>query len=405
MKSVKSVIVDKMHKMQNVFCELNAHGVTVKLCVPGKYYRGTRFDWAGIIRRLSFSGHEYVDEWFDNYDPTHHDCVCGPVEEFTQIGYESALVASTPIPASASEALFLKIGVGMLLRPSAESHYDRFNVYEIADPGLRSFDISSDGSSATFRHQLSRNIHSDSSDPYCGLRSDPPCRPLTDLPTSAPSIPTHFASDSFGYDYVKTISIIGPGEIILSHCLKNTGTLQLSGSVYDHNFFNLDSMQVGPDTFIDFPFKPIGDWRSPYDNVALTQSGIRFSRPLAKGESVFMGNLRPAPQANPASPDNSVPQANSTPTTTNTSAVLSTGSKTSFPTNGSKSALLSKPTYDNSFRLRNAGSGAGVIAECAAPFDYMVFWSNHRVACLEPYIPFHILPGETFSWDIKYRLI
>lgn len=348
-----------MDNMQNDFYELKAHGVTVKLCAPGKYYRGTRFDWAGIIRRLSFAGHDYVDEWFDNYDPTHHDCVCGPVEEFTQIGYESALETSAPAPTStqtpvstpapapisastpvkASEWLFLKIGVGMLRRPSAESHYDRFNVYEIADPGHRSFDISPDGSSATFRHQLSCNVHSAPSDPYHSLPYDP-----------------------VGYDYVKILSIVGHGEIILSHCLKNTGTLPLAGSVYDHNFFTLDSMQVGPNTLIDFPFKPIGDWRSSYDNVALTESGIRFSRPLAKGESVFMGNLRPA--------------------------------KSTIPE--------SKSGY--SFRLQNAVSGAGVIAECPTTFDYMVFWSNHRVACLEPYIPFRILPGETFSWSIKYHL-
>lgn len=311
-----------MNSLVNGYVEgLKARGVSLTLCVPdveSGYYRGTRFDWAGIIRSLSFKGHEYVDEWFDNYDPAHHDCVCGPVEEFTQIGYEDALAGGA----------FLKIGVGMLRKP-VEEKYDRFNVYEISDPGERSFSIDSERGSAVFRHLLKSGL-------------------------------------GYEYDYVKEVSIKAQGVLELSHTLKNTGPLPLSGSVYDHNFFTLDSMRVGPATLIDFPFKPEGDWRQSYDNVALTGSGIRFSKELVKGDSVFMGNLHP-------------------------------GNK------GEDSLSGHFPGY--SFRLFNASSGAGIEAKCESPFDFMVFWSNHRVSCLEPYIPFCVQPGGSFSWTIVYKML
>ncbi len=34
------------------------------------YYRGTRFDWSGVIASLRYKGHQYFGQWFDTYNPT-----------------------------------------------------------------------------------------------------------------------------------------------------------------------------------------------------------------------------------------------------------------------------------------------------------------------------------------------
>ena len=45
------------------------------------YYRGTRFDWSGVISSLKWRDHEYFGQWFEKYDPKIHDAIAGPVEE------------------------------------------------------------------------------------------------------------------------------------------------------------------------------------------------------------------------------------------------------------------------------------------------------------------------------------
>jgi hypothetical protein len=294
---------------------LKMQALSLTLCLPDLsqgYYRGTRFDWAGLIRDLRIGRHRYVDEWFDSYDPLKHDCVCGPAEEFTEIGYAQAHIGGE----------FLKIGVGTLVKPK-EKEYDRFNLYKIANPGIRSFEQNDD--EVSFRHLL--------------------------------------IADNYGYDYRKKIVLADEDRIILKHMLKNLGPSELPGSVYDHNFFTLGKSVVGTETRISFPFKPIGDWRSSYDSVSLAENGIAFSRHLQEGETVYMGNLHPNEQNE-------------------------------------------QETYSGyAFELGNVKTGMNVKAQCNSDFTHFVFWANHRIACLEPYIPFHIYPGESFNWEIEYLFI
>src|SRR5262245_11340566 len=79
---------------------------TIRLPDPtAGYYRGTRFDWAGVIASLRWHDHEYFGQWFDRYDPTIHDAITGPVEEFltndSGLGYDEARPGDT----------FVRIGV------------------------------------------------------------------------------------------------------------------------------------------------------------------------------------------------------------------------------------------------------------------------------------------------------
>ena len=159
------------------------------------------------------------------------------------------------------------------------------------------------------------------------------------------------------YSYAKTVSLPLEGQLRIVHEMRNTGTKPLGFHVYNHNFFVLDGAFTGRDTLFRFPFKPEGNWRAPYECVRLTDNGIVFSRDLEASESVFMGNLHPA-----------------------------------------------APVFrGHSFELNNTGNGLAVHAACDAPMEYAVFWSNHEVSCIEPYIRFDIAPGETAIWTIVYR--
>lgn len=162
----------------------------------------------------------------------------------------------------------------------------------------------------------------------------------------------------WGYEYGKTVRIIDGNSYEITHRLLNTGSKTIEGQTYNHNFFTFGNACPGPDIEIDFPFVPCGNWRSVYDCVALSDRGIRFSRILKEGEgSVFMGNLRP-------SDGNILP--------------------------------------GEIFTQR--ASGHEVTCMCDRAFDHIVFWSNHRVSCIEPFIPVKVLPGEEFCWKYTYMV-
>ena len=292
--------------------EIKNKTLTITLHVPDGlegYYRGTRFDWAGVFASIEYKGCNYTEEWFEKYSPTMHDAVCGPVEEFSPIG----------LPDSAPGGAFLKIGVGVLEK--IEGEYDRFKLHNILDPGRRTFCMTEN--SAVFGHFIDSDI-------------------------------------GYGYEYIKEIAVTGENTFVIRHSIKNTGRRPLEGNVYNHNFFTLGLLKTGENRQLDLPFKPEGDWRAEYKEVGFTESGIRFTRILQKGESVFTGNLHESGKGMTGSP--------------------------------------------NSFELRDTATGCSVKAFCAVPMIKSVFWSNHRIACIEPYIGFDIHPGETMDFDIEYTL-
>src|SRR5215212_1092670 len=44
------------------------------------YYRGSRFDWSGVMPELKYEDHSYFGQWFEQYSPTLHDAIMGPVD-------------------------------------------------------------------------------------------------------------------------------------------------------------------------------------------------------------------------------------------------------------------------------------------------------------------------------------
>ena len=176
------------------------------------YYRGTRFDWAGVIPSLEYKGHNYFGVWFDKYDPKLHDAITGPVEEFyfkdAALGYAEAKAGGT----------FVRIGVGVLRKPE-EPKFDRFHTYEIVDGGK--WTVNAHRESIDFHHRLADK------------------------------------ASGYAYDYHKTVRLLsGKPEMEIEHTLKNTGSKPIETDVYNHNFFVIDGQQTGPDLSVTFPFDP-----------------------------------------------------------------------------------------------------------------------------------------------------
>lgn len=161
------------------------------------FYLGTRFDRSGVFDSVLFEGIELAGRWFERYDPLMHDAVCGPAEEFT--------VLPGPEP-----GLLLKIGVG-LLKDDGQP-YDRFKLYDIADPGDWAVEASED--KMLLIHQLK------------GV-----------------------------YKYRKEICLTGESTFEIRHEIDSD--IPLETEVYNHNFWTMGSEEVGESRRIDLPFAPV----------------------------------------------------------------------------------------------------------------------------------------------------
>jgi len=187
------------------------------------YFKGTRFDWAGVIGRLEYQNHVYYDKWFTRMDPSQRDydatgadiiagpntAVTGPVEEFQRpLGYDQA-------PAGGA---FVKIGVGVLKKPADGSNYSTYRLYEILDGGKRTTDTKTDAITFT----------QDVREPVSG----------------------------YAYSYTKILRLTaGKPELKLEHVLKNTGTKRIETPVYNHNFLELDGLPIGAGYVIKAPYE------------------------------------------------------------------------------------------------------------------------------------------------------
>ena len=204
-------------------------------------YRGTRFDWSGIISSLQFGGHEYFGRWYEHHDPKIHDAITGPVEEFRTndkgLGYDEAKVGAT----------FVRIGVGTVRKPD-ELAYRAYDTYEIVDPGK--WTINRHNDRIEFTHRLT-------------------------------------SEDGYAYVYRKTIHLVkGKPELLIEHSLKNTGQKVIDTTQYNHNFFVIDHEVVGPEISIKFAFTPVPT-RGFNDRAEVRGKEIIFPRELQGKNGVF----------------------------------------------------------------------------------------------------------------------
>jgi hypothetical protein len=224
--------------------EIASSHIRAKLYLPDArqgYYRGTRFDWSGVVASLECNGHNYFGKWFEHYDPKLHDAIMGPVEEFftnnAGLGYDEAKPGQS----------FVKIGVGALRKPD-EPRYSSFNRYEIVDSGKWSVKKGPDW--IEFVHELPE-------------------------------------TSGYAYTYRKRMHLPkGKLELVLEHSLKNTGRKVIPTSVYNHNFFMLDGQPSGPDFVVRVPF----DLRATADLKGLAEirgKELVYLQELQKGQTVF----------------------------------------------------------------------------------------------------------------------
>lgn len=236
---------------------LTNRSMRLTLNMPGQGanpYRGTRFDWSGVIASLQWEGNTYFGRWFERMDPNIHDftydpsgivagpctAVTGPVEEFTAaLGYQNA-------PAGGS---FVKIGVGVLRKPR-DAPYDSFHLYEIKDPGQ--WHVSRRPDAVQFEQEV----------------SDP--------------------SSGFAYQYQKTIEISGHEPVLtIEHTLKNTGKRAIETDVYDHNFLVMDDKAPGRNLTIRVPFQIVPVHAPEKDLAEVSGNHIHLLRDLEGQDRVY----------------------------------------------------------------------------------------------------------------------
>ena len=206
------------------------------------YYRGTRFDWSGVIYSLKFQGHEYFGEWQKSDDPYRHDRITGPVEEYRTdnkgLGYDEAPAGGT----------FLRIGVGVCEKPNEQDYRWRHS-YKVVDPGK--WAARRDGDWIEFTQEV------------------------TD------------SRSGYGYRYTKRLALTpGRPELLIEHTLTNTGAKRIESSVYNHNFFVIDGQPAGPDFVVRFPFELRAD-RDMRGIAAVQGRNVVYLKEVPAGESVI----------------------------------------------------------------------------------------------------------------------
>jgi hypothetical protein len=224
--------------------------ITARIAPPDLkrgFYRGTRFDQAGVVTSLKFKGRDFYGPWFDRVAPEVLDytydaqgrvvggpdsATSGPVEEFAPLGFE------------AKPGTFVKIGVGVLRQTDTQA-YDHYRHYQIIDPGKRTTKIARD--SVTFTQTLS--------------------------------------SGGTAYVYEKVLRLVpGKPELIIEHSLKNTGSKSISTSVYDHNFLKIKQGNAG--VRVTFPFPIATTTPPPADLVRIQDKTITYLRPMKNKERI-----------------------------------------------------------------------------------------------------------------------
>jgi len=197
------------------------------------YYRGTRFDWAGLISRVDYDRHSFLCEFKQEHDPFNHDDVCGTAEEFDIDSPPPGFVEAKPGDS------FMKIGVGVLERPDA-SDYAFWKRYKIRTAGT--WKIEHLPEKLTFQQNLQ-------------------------------------GPNGWAYDYTKVLEApAGSPSVRIMRRLKNTGTQTIKTDHYGHNFSRIDNLPAGTNYSLEFRFTPVltADSRAQ-DCVAVKGQSLIFT--------------------------------------------------------------------------------------------------------------------------------
>lgn len=229
------------------------------------FYRGTRFDWSGVISSLTLGRQEYYGLWFDKVAPNVRDYVfhegevvsgpntatLGPAEAFDPAEYPSFTQA-------APGAGFLKIGVGVLRKPTDGQAYSSFRTYEFVDGGVWASRASRDR--VEFTHTLSN------------------------------------AETGYGYVYRKTVRLVpGQPKMVMEHSLRNTGSRPIATTTFNHNFVTFGGAPTGAGLSLETAFKPQALRPARGGAARIERQKVVYTRALPDGDvySISLGGFGP----------------------------------------------------------------------------------------------------------------
>jgi hypothetical protein len=201
------------------------------------FYRGTRFDWAGVIGPVEVHGKQLFLPWKETHNPENNDDITGPCDEFgmhSPLGFANAKEGGR----------FVKIGVGELTK-GTDGEYAFWKKYAIAKAG--EWSVTEKAGALHFRQNYSGDL-------------------------------------GYGYVYLKAIAP-APHGFTIRYNLVNSGTKPIETDVYNHNFFNVAGASTGKGFAVEFPFVP--KLKEPRERFAeltkLDQKTIAFTGELDQG--------------------------------------------------------------------------------------------------------------------------
>lgn len=216
------------------------------------YYRGSRFDWSGVVARAEYAGHQFYRPWHAKHNPFGHDAIEGTAEEFSMDsppGFDEV----------AAGGVFYKIGIGALEKkettvkdangqmvPQAYSFAGEHKVVQAAPWKVA--------------HDKDRIEFAQDFQPQRG----------------------------WGWKYVKKIVLAKDAPAFtIERTLTNAGTKTIDTTHYCHNFTLIDDTPVGPDYRIRLPFSPPADQKFKGTLAAIKDSSIVFTGEFTGGATVW----------------------------------------------------------------------------------------------------------------------
>ena len=233
---------------QYAAADLHTKHLRAELYLPDSqkgYYRGTRFDWSGLISNVECDGHRFFCEFNERqHDPLNHDDICGTAEEF------GMTTAPLGINSGPGPDPFVKIGIGVLERGD-DPEYAFWKKYNVLQPG--GWNINRKSSRVEFAQAL----------------QGPP---------------------GWAYDYNKTIRLDDKAKMLtIVRRIQNTGHNRIETDHYGHNFLKIDNVPAGPDYVLEFPFQPrFGEGSKPEGCVEIRGKSLVFLKELAADQSVWV---------------------------------------------------------------------------------------------------------------------
>lgn len=244
---------------------LKTDSIELEIFIPDEkngFYRGSRFDWSGMIGKVLFKNHVFFAPWKLPHNPKDPECGIGICEEY------GMGVFKWDIPLGFKEAKvkegFIKIGVGVLEKEDHEENYKFWKSYNFLKHG--EWKIWRGETFVKFYNRLK--------------------------------------SGKYGYEYVKKITVsYNSPEIIVYHKLKNIGHIPFSQTVYSHNFIVIDNVNIGPDYILNVPFDIVLRERPSekiYEFIEIKKNFITFKKEIEKkrGYLLKLSGYKNKPQHN-----------------------------------------------------------------------------------------------------------